>query len=219
MARFTRKNRGKIEEFKKIYIFCEGKKTEPIYFEKLKKEIKRSGLIKIEIDGTGFNTLSLMKYAIGKMKKLKIEKEDEVWVVFDEDTKEKGDFENTIHMAQSFNKKVKYDFNVAYSNECFELWYLLHFRFSTSQVGQTEYYKEFRDRLNELDPTLKMEDYETEGKNIDLYTLLKPLQKDAMKNAKQLETYWERDGEKVFAKQKPSTTVHLLVESLNSLKE
>ncbi|MCK5460587.1 RloB domain-containing protein [Candidatus Gracilibacteria bacterium] len=224
MGKFIRKREAR-DEFKKIYIFCEGESTEPLYFRGFKQEIEeeiRRKEAAIVIEGTGANTISLVNYAIKKVKEDGIDKNegDEVWVVFDEDTRENGNFDNAIYKAKAFNQKkgMECSFNVAYSNECFELWYLLHFRYSTSSVGRKNYYKELTMYLNKLDPALQIESYEQQGKSLDLYKLLKPFQKKATEGAMKLEKYWKADGEMVYAKQKPITKVYHLVESLNSLK-
>ncbi len=68
MARFEKKRqRNKKIEPKKVYIFCEGKTTEPLYFEGFKKEIEertKKKKVDIIIDGTGRNTISLINYII-----------------------------------------------------------------------------------------------------------------------------------------------------------
>ena len=68
--RFQRKL-GKRKQYKFIYIFAEGKTTEPIYFEFKKKEIEkeiRRKDIKIEINTGhykgGYNTISLVNYVL-----------------------------------------------------------------------------------------------------------------------------------------------------------
>ena len=51
---------------------------------------------------------------------------DEVWCVFDMDVqnsdKDFANFDNSIDRAKSLG------YNVAYSNDCFELWLLLHYK-------------------------------------------------------------------------------------------
>jgi hypothetical protein len=56
------KKRPDARTARKFYlIVCEGKKTEPHYFESLKKDLPRGVLttLHMEIKGTGMNTLSL----------------------------------------------------------------------------------------------------------------------------------------------------------------
>ena len=101
-----------------ILIVCEGKNTEPSYFEQFKLS---SATIKTV--GQGYNTVSLVRQAIALKKKGEYTK---VWCVFDADpkpnnTKQSQNFNNAIKMAKA-NK-----FGVAYSNQAFEYWLLLHF--------------------------------------------------------------------------------------------
>lgn len=101
-----------------ILIVCEGKNTEPSYFEQFKLT---SATIKTV--GKGYNTVSLVRQAIALKKKGEYTK---VWCVFDADPKpnnpkQSQNFNNAIMLAKA-NK-----FGVAYSNQAFEYWLLLHF--------------------------------------------------------------------------------------------
>ncbi len=101
-----------------ILIVCEGKNTEPSYFKQFK-----ISLATIKTVGKGFNTVSLVKQAIALSKNGDYEK---VWCVFDADPKpdnrkQSQNFNNAIKMAASNN------FGIAYSNQAFEYWLLLHF--------------------------------------------------------------------------------------------
>lgn len=112
---------------KSIFIACEGKNTEPLYFEKI-KEIK-------ECDD--FYSFSLTVYpdrnedkpksdAIGLINEAieRINEFDELWVVFDKDgyTKHKEAFE----LAESNG------INVCFSSISFETWVLLHFELNSN---------------------------------------------------------------------------------------
>lgn len=106
-------------------IVCEGKKTEPNYFNGLKKKInekygnKVDVLIpNIEVKGTGMNTTSLVKYTqktVNHANKVY----GQVWVVFDKDDYNDEQFNSAIDNCS---------YNVAWSNPNFELWILSHFK-------------------------------------------------------------------------------------------
>ena len=101
------------ETRKSILIYCEGENTEPSYFRELK--ISNAD---IKAFGEGKNTISLVKSA----KQIADEgKYDEVWCVFDKDDFLEQNFNKAIDLAKS------YGFNVAYSNQAFEYWLILHF--------------------------------------------------------------------------------------------
>jgi hypothetical protein len=200
-------------EYRFIYIFTEGEKTETNYFKSKKEEIEqelRKKRIKVKINGDGYNTLSLVEYALDFMQKEgvaigSLEDEDECWVVFDKDNF--LEFNNAIEKAEANGLKV------AYSNECFELWFLLHFSYFNSAVGRGDYNLKLTDLLQKKTKDRRIE-YNKSSKN--MYALIKDKECDAIRNAKKLLISYK--GQKPFSKNNPSTTVHLLVESLNNLK-
>ena len=212
--RFNRKYDAR-KPYKFIYIFTEGERTEPNYFRSKKKEIAaeiRRKNIKIEIKGRGYNTLSLVDFALEFIEREKIKIDDskntdECWVVFDKDNF-KQHFDNAINKAKTNNLKV------AYSNECFEVWYLLHFSFFQSAISRNFYKQKLTDNLRESTNNKKIE-YRKNSENI--YSIIKNKEKDAIRNAKKLLDSYK--NEKSFLKKNPSTTVYLLVENLNRLKE
>jgi len=189
-------------EHKKIYIFSDGEKTETIYFKAKRDEVNNRLRRKdVVIKGTGYNTLSLVDFVLNENVDLIF---DECWVVFDKDDHEE-DFDEAIKKAKAKN------LNVAYSNECFELWFLLHFIPLVSAISRKDYNRKINENLNKIikNPSLKYK------KTFNIYPYIKEKEKYAIKNAENL--LREYKGE-TFFKQNPSTTVHLLVESLNSLK-
>jgi len=201
-----------VNESKKIFIFTEGEKTEPNYFKskksEIESEIRRSG-IEIKIKGIAHNTLSLVNFVLDYISRENIKIDDstdsdECWVVFDKDDFDRH-FDNAINKAETNNLKV------AYSNEAFELWFLLHFNLHTSAIGRNDY-------IEKLDKEIKKISGKKYKKNLEnIYSLIKNKEKDAIRNAKKILIIHKE--EKSFLKKNPSTTVHLLIESLNKLKE
>jgi hypothetical protein len=96
-----------------ILIVCEGKNTEPSYFRQFK--LSTATIIPI---GEGFNTVSLVNRAI-QLSEEKVY--EQVWCVFDKDDFSNADFNNAIQIAEANH------FDVAYSNQAFEYWLILHF--------------------------------------------------------------------------------------------
>jgi hypothetical protein len=135
-----RKRRGRISRRLPpkplVLIVCEGKKTEPEYFNeiRIKKRISKDRIKIItskECGGTDPKTIVVC--AKEKRKELaKIEGliYDEVWCVFDHDDHDK--LKEAIDQAKG-NK-----FNTAFSNPCFELWCLLHFEMRTAFISRDE---------------------------------------------------------------------------------
>ncbi|NEQ39045.1 MAG: RloB domain-containing protein [Okeania sp. SIO3I5] len=189
------RSRNKTVETREIQerflIVCEGTKTEPNYFKSFPVP---KDVIEIDVRGVGKNTISLVKEAI------EIKKEDndydQIWCVFDRDSFPVKNFKEAINYAQ--NNDIK----VAYSNQAFELWYLLHFNYRDTAMSRTQYKKLLTKNMNQK--------YE---KNSDeMYEILASRQPQAIKNAERLlEQYNPPDP----ANNNPSTTVHLLVKQLN----
>ncbi len=106
-----RKEPSKVER-PTILIVCEGENTEPSYFRQFKLSTAT-----VKAIGEGYNTVSLVKRAIQIASKKPY---DQVWCVFDKDDFSANDFNSSIQIAKA-NK-----FGVAYSNQAFEYWIILH---------------------------------------------------------------------------------------------
>lgn len=121
-------------------IICEGKETEPNYFNGLKQKINekfgdRINVIPaIKVKGTGLNTESLVKYTkqyINKSPKVY----GQVWVVFDKDDYTDKQFNNAILLNE---------YNSAWSNPNFEVWLLSHFRKVKNSISKNNTLKELQ---------------------------------------------------------------------------
>ncbi|PIP27067.1 MAG: abortive phage infection protein [Candidatus Moranbacteria bacterium CG23_combo_of_CG06-09_8_20_14_all_39_10] len=196
------------DEHRIIYIFTEGEETEPNYFESKKREIRNTN-IKIKIKGTGYNTTSLVDYVEDFLVKNNIkignsDNSDNYWVVFDRD-----DFSSNFDSA--VEKAEKLGLKVAYSNECFELWFLLHFNFIDTAIGRKELIKKLDKEISKTNG----QSYQKNSKN--MYEIIKNMEKDAIKNAEKLLEMYKKEHS--YLKKDPSTTVHLLVNDLNALNK
>lgn len=179
----------------RILIVCEGEKTEPNYFRKF--PINKV-VVEVDIKGPGYNTDSLVQEAIRLQEEANVRKTpfNQTWCVFDKDDHHPHNFNRAITIAG--NNKIR----VAYSNEAFELWYILHFEYYQARGGRADYIKKLNDLLGF--PYLKNSE--------EMYDFLKKRQKVAIKFAKKLlDSYPRYDP----LQNKPSTTVQGLVEELN----
>ena len=168
-------------------IVCEGKRTEPNYFE----GFRAPGLI-VEPIGLGCNTLSLVREAIKLRTKGKY---NQTWCVFDRDENPPEQFNAALELAR------REGIRVAYSNQAFELWYLLHFLYLSTAITRQDYMQRLERLLGHK--------YEKDSK--ETYAELLPRRAEALRNARRLlETYQPTRP----ADDYPSTTVHLLVEQL-----
>lgn len=192
----------RIAQNKTILIVCEGKQTERLYFEAFP-------VVGLDVYPKGLGQTKIQ--LVQKTEKIQnIKKYDIVWCVFDMDFNPEinnceKDFDDAIKQA----KKLGYD--VAYSNDAFELWFYLHYKNINNQVDRVFYYKE-------LSKIFNVNNYEKEckGAKFDSYKTLKndiySSQEKAIKRAKELH---EMKKHLPYYKQNPVTTVYRLVELLN----
>lgn len=127
-----------------ILIVCEGKETEPLYFKGFRSRYVNVNIEIPEKSSMGKNRskttdpLNLIKKSIYyKQNKYYINAEDgdRVWCVFDIDV----NYQNPDSLkAKSSEIQAAYEvakrnnIKLGISNPCFELWYLLHFTYTTA---------------------------------------------------------------------------------------
>jgi hypothetical protein len=170
----------------RFLIVCEGERTEPFYFESFR--VAKD----VEVVGAGANTTAVVREAIDRMGR---DEYDQVWCVFDRDSFPAAHFNEALGLAKQHGIKV------AYSNQAFEIWYLLHFAYHDSATSRDLYGELLTKRLGK--PYRK--------NDATIYELLEPRQNAAIRNAKRLRNSYnphspERDN--------PCTTVYELVEAL-----
>lgn len=116
-----------------ILIVCEGQNTEPSYFNQFKLSTAT-----VKAIGEGYNTITLVDRALI----LSQEKDfDQIWCVFDKDDFSDNDFNNAIAMAEAN------EFGVAYSNQAFEYWLILHF---DDHQGNGMHRNDYHKKINSL---------------------------------------------------------------------
>ena len=176
------------EPLQRFLIVCEGEKTEPAYFDGF-----RVPSVTIEIAGLGKDPLTLVEQAIDRHSKGQY---DQVWCVFDRDDVAAERFNQALDMAR--RRRIK----VAYSNQAFELWYLLHFHYCDVAQARRDYSDGLSRQLGRVyqknDPTL--------------YQELLPRQDVAIHHAARLLAQYNPVNP---ANDDPATTVHKLVQELN----
>lgn len=144
-------------------IVCEGEKTEPNYFKSFPKKVGKI-IYDIEFEGGGISTIKVVEKAIELREKSK-QKYDRVWAVFDRDSFKANSFNSAILKAKVNNIKC------AWSNEAFELWYLLHFHNRITAMKRTEYEKAIEEAVNgKLGK--KKKKFEYKKNSPEMYTLL-----------------------------------------------
>ena len=142
-----------LKEFR-YYIFCEGEQTEPLYFQGFKKLIEENPIYRemvlIQIEPCGAETMRVIRQAERYVKENQITK-GQIWCVYDKDSFPAENFNGVEARAAELNKEHKdLQYHTAWSNECIEFWFLLHFAYYTSNNHRSEYIDFLNDRFRRL---------------------------------------------------------------------
>lgn len=141
------------KEFR-YYIFCEGKQTEPNYFEGFKRFIEMDAIYKdtvlIEIEPCAAETMRVIKKAEDYVERNRLQR-GQIWCVYDKDSFPKKDFNGVEERAGHLNQKnPNLQYHAAWSNECIEIWFILHFVNYTSNNHRAEYIRFLNNKFQEL---------------------------------------------------------------------
>ena len=122
---------GQAQPRKRYLIVCEGAKTEPSYLELINRAKNNPVILKYDWKFSSPKEIvsrakALKDEADKKGKKDPFEKYDAVWCFFDRDDHH---FVEEARITARDNS-----INVAFSDPCFELWLLLHFRDHTAHI-------------------------------------------------------------------------------------
>lgn len=177
---------------RRLLIICEDTKSAVLYLKKFPFDPKQ---VQIECVGTGKNTDSLMEEAISRKEAAEKAKApyEAVWVVFDKDSFALQNFNRAFDLARA-HPTIK----ACWSNECFELWYLLHFCLRNTGIGRADIWKEISKLLKQ----------KYDKASDEVFEKLKPMLEDAVRNAGRLAFENAQLGE---PRRNPSTYVHELI--------
>jgi hypothetical protein len=183
-----------------ILLVCEGSVTEPSYFKALRDHLELTSTFVEIVPGNicGSHPKSIVDYA--KSRKPEFEIDDEaiegknIWCVFDRDEHAKID--------DALKKAKDNDFGIAFSNPCFELWYLLHFEFQSAHIERNKATKK-------IDKKDRLKGY---TKNMYVFDSLLYKMPVAIKHAEKLRERHNNIGDPETSN--PSTTVDKLVKHL-----
>jgi hypothetical protein len=190
----------------RIFIFCVGEIAEPNYFQDFKNFLRsRTILIKEKLrfqkssPWEFINKVIIEKKRLIKRREFSEEDSDQCWCVFDVD-----DYwsQNQTEFKKSIAKAEKNKISLAWSNECFELWYLLHFQELNSTINRAEYDKKLKVHFRKAFGI----EY-TKGDRV--FNKILPLQPKAIRNAEKI----FRDGK---IDRNPATAVFKLVQELKN---
>lgn len=202
VRKVDQKKRGKVSRKTKkiILIGAEGKnQTEQKYFKAF-NQVQSEYKIMV---GKGNNTdpvgvvEDLLKSA--KQEELDLKDGDMLACFIDVDFKKGRDQELRAAMKLARQNNI----SVFLSNPCFEIWYLLHFRYSTKLYESNE------EVIKELGCYIS--DY---SKSKDVYNLIENKIDQALLNTKRLESYHLENGTNDRLKKLPSTEAYKLIEMI-----
>lgn len=184
----------------KILIAAEGKnKTEKTYFSNFEDGKKSYNITYAR--GNNTDPLKLVKMLIKEIDELKLDLQDDdvAYCIFDTDVDPNKNkiIEEAIQLAKKNNIKI------ITSCPCIELWFLLHYDYTTANMDNEEVIK----RLKEYYPK-----YE---KNINIYPDIIKKIDSAIDRAKKLEKYQNDNNRRIgTVESNPNTEVYKIVEHL-----
>jgi hypothetical protein len=182
-----------------VYIVCEGSQSEPRYFEGFRR---RYSLIEIKtVASQHKDAYSLVQHAksnIG-LGEYYPDRGDQIWCVFDRDNNTSDNLTRAKQLAE------RRGYYIAFSNPCFEYWYLLHF---TEHRG---YLADCDAVVQKLQPKY-IPNYKKSG---DYFNMLRPMLPDAISRAENILIMLAQEGiPHISTESNPSTSAVSLVKEL-----
>lgn len=192
-----------------FHLFFNGEVAEPQYFEgfnnlpsNFRIKLHRIAKDKSEAPWQLIDRAIKVKSDLESKDEFNSKDGDEAWCIFDVDDYLK---QSPKKFNEAIKKAEKNRIKLGWSNQCFEIWFLLHFEYCESVISRKDYDQKLRKYFKK----------ECEGfiyqKNCDVFDELSGLQEKAIKNA-----------EKLFKshpnlQDNPSTKVFEIVKNLKEL--
>lgn len=201
----TRRDRPKKIQPEYHLIITEGTDTEPAYFGALKDIINSAypERIQLNIYGAGDNTLNLFQKA-KQMASASANGYKHVWVVYDTDDFPADHINKTVELCVTESTEET-TYHAIWSNQCIELWFLLHFSFMQSDLHRSSYWP----KLTEILSAQGLGEYKKN--RTDMYQILFPYMDAAIANAEKLDKINEN---KLPSDAAPGTKVYELIKKL-----
>ena len=194
-----KRNRNNRERKSIVVIGCEGKnKTEKIY---LRNYSSRKCILKFST-GNATDPVGMAEDLIRFIKNEDINKKygDKIYLLIDMDVNQ----HKQQQVMQAKKMCDEYGIEIIISNPTFELWYILHFEYTTKTYQSSQEVKK--------DVKTKIRDY-TESMNV--FPIIKKQTMLAIENSKSLEKYQEENGQYIFNENcKTYTGIYKVVEEL-----
>jgi hypothetical protein len=199
MPKDRNQKRGKRKVKRRLFIVCEGKKTEPNYLNGFLKDCNFRGRpVEVRVVKVEKNTA---KELVEKADALREIPGDEVWAVFDKN----GYTKHHEAFKRAKDKRV----NIAFSSISFEYWILIHFEYSTRPF----------DSADKIIRYLKSKGYMNYEKNDEtIYDAIKDRTITAVTHAKKVRKYQHEanPGCKTY-ELNPYTNIDDLIEAIHKI--
>ncbi|MBU3159521.1 RloB family protein [Clostridium frigoris] len=201
-----------------ILIISEGKDTEVNYFKEFNLKYVNVDIKVADKNSAGKNKSRktdpshLVDKAIDYMDHkydITCDDGDSVWCLIDVDLNYKNpdtinqrveEIEKAYKKAKNYEKQRKKVINLGISNPCFEIWYLLHYIYTTANL------KNYNAVKNKLVKETPLKDYE---KNKCINSLLHDKTAEAIKNSVKLKAHYESLGKILMDFKKSSSLLNV----------
>ena len=124
-----------------FYLFCEGAVTEANYFRGFQRALDQEPVYRgmLTIVPCASNTTQIVREAERYAEKHLLA-EGEIWCVFDKDDFPVERFNQAVQLTEDLTAaSAGVSFHAAWSNECFEIWFVLHFADYRSNNHREQY--------------------------------------------------------------------------------
>lgn len=206
------KNGNKQPQKSIIYVVAEGN-TEKIYLKHFSNKEYNVYVVPVESGHT--DAVGIVKFAkneyINRRNMIDVKKGDRVYCVFDSDPASNPNIQEAFDLVYGSKDK---GLECIFSNPCFEVWFVLHYK--TAPKGKTA--EEMKSKIKGL--LLKEEKIKDYSETTDIFKVLEPLQKQALKRARQLHTFSEGVYDKVLSHEcNPYTNIFEFIECIEECKQ
>lgn len=191
----------------------EGTKTEPNYLngliEALVRRLGEPARKQFQVCGEGCNTLALLERAEAHLNN-DANGFQHIWIIYDQDDFPADRFDNVVSRCTALSARSPgQTWHAIWSNQCFELWFLLHFSLMQSDLRRDEYGPKLTELLQEHGICRKYE------KNCNvLFDKLLPYLPNAIRNAEMLMKHYS--SETPPSARAPATAVYELLRHFQS---
>ncbi len=200
MSKDRRRNKNNRKSKRVILVSVEGNnKTEKNYINNFSSR-EKDFVIKV-VPGNETDPINLVEQAIRKYKDLNLdlEEDDKAYVVFDLDT----NINKNKQIKEAIDIAKQHNIIPIVSTPCIELWFLLHYEYTTATMSNDEVIK----KLKKYYPK-----YE---KNRNIYKEINKNTNTAIKNAKKLEKFQTKNHKNLqMVEVNPYTEMHKLIEKI-----